>query len=141
VSARAGRARQFLLFLLAGGVAALANFASRIALSLVMPYVPAIVLAYLIGMTTAFALNRAFVFTGAASPIAQQAWRFALVNLAAVAQTLAISLLLARWALPALGIVAHAETLAHAVGVVVPVFTSYFGHRHFSFAAARERGA
>ena len=25
--------------------------------------------------------------------------------------------------------------------MVVPVFTSYFGHRHFSFAAARERGA
>jgi putative flippase GtrA len=129
--------RQFLLFLLAGGIAALVNFGSRIGLSHVMPYVPAIVVAYLIGMATAFALNRAFVFTGAANPVAQQAWRFALVNLAAVAQTVVISLLLARWALPALGIVAHAETLAHAVGVVVPVFTSYFGHRHFSFAGKR----
>lgn len=126
--------RQFLLFLLAGGIAALANFGSRIAFSLVLPYVTAIVLAYLVGMATAFALNRAFVFTEASNPVAQQAWRFALVNLAAVAQTLAISLLLARWLLPALGIVQHAETLAHAVGVVVPVFTSYLGHRHFSFA-------
>jgi putative flippase GtrA len=134
--------RQFLLFLVAGGIAALANFGSRIAFSFVMPYVAAIVLAYLVGMATAFALNRAFVFTAAANPVAQQAWRFALVNVAAVAQTLAISLLLARWLLPALGLVEHVETLAHAVGVVVPVFTSYLGHRHFSFAGgAKERRA
>jgi putative flippase GtrA len=131
--------RQFLRFLLAGGVAALANFGSRIAFSLLLPYVAAIVLAYLVGMLTAFVLNRAFVFTAAANSVGQQAWRFALVNLAAVLQTVAISLLLARWLLPALGIVAHAETLAHAVGVVVPVFTSYFGHRHWSFRAAERR--
>lgn len=130
---------QFLRFLAAGGVAALANFGSRIAFSLVLPYAAAIVLAYLVGMVTAFLLNRAFVFTGAANPVAQQAGRFVLVNLAAVAQTLAISLLLARWGLPALGIGAHAETIAHAVGVLVPVFTSYLGHRHWSFRAAEPR--
>ena len=127
---------QFLRFLVAGGIAALANFGSRIAFSLALPYTIAIVLAYLVGMATAFALNRAFVFTGAANPVAQQAWRFVLVNVAAVAQTLAISLLLARWALPALGVVQHAETIAHAVGVLVPVFTSYLGHRHWSFRSA-----
>lgn len=130
---------QFVRFLAAGGIAALANFGSRIAFSLVLPYPAAIVLAYLVGMTTAFVLNRAFVFTGARNPVGQQAWRFVLVNLAAVAQTLAISLLLARWALPALGVAQHAETIAHAVGVLVPVFTSYLGHRHWSFRAAEPR--
>ena len=128
--------RQFLLFLLAGGLAAGVNFGSRIVLSLAMPYVPAIVLAYLLGMTTAFLLNRAFVFTGTASPVAQQAWRFVLVNLAAVVQTIAISLLFARWILPSIGIDAYAETIAHAIGVIVPVFTSYIGHKRFSFAGA-----
>lgn len=127
--------RQLLLFLVAGGVAAVANFGSRILLSQLLAYVPAIVLAYGIGITTAFLLNRAFVFTGAANPVAQQAWRFALVNFAAVLQTLVISLLLARWLLPRLGITTHAETIAHAFGVVVPVFTSYFGHKHYSFVA------
>jgi putative flippase GtrA len=126
--------RQLILFLVAGGFAALANFGSRIALSHVMPYVPAILAAYLIGITTAFLLNRAFVFTGAANPVVQQAWRFAVVNAAALVQTVLISLLFARLLLPALGIEAHAETIAHGFGVIIPVFTSYLGHKHYSFA-------
>jgi putative flippase GtrA len=32
-----------------------------------------------------------------------------------------------------MGVTAYAPELAHAVGVVVPVFTSYLGHKHFSF--------
>lgn len=125
--------RQFLAFLVAGGVAALANFGSRIALGQVMPYVPSIVVAYCIGMATAFALNRLFVFTRAGGGLSRQAFWFVLVNLAAVAQTVLISLLLARWLFPLVGMDFHPETLAHAVGVVVPVLTSYLGHKHLSF--------
>lgn len=128
--------RQFLLFLIAGGLAAAANFGSRILLSQFLLYVPAILLAYSIGMATAFLLNRTFVFTGAVSPVTQQAWRFVLVNVVAIAQTLLISLLLARWLLPLLGVEHHVETIAHGFGVVVPVFTSYVGHKHFSFAGS-----
>src|SRR5262245_57682609 len=83
--------RRFVLFVLAGGTAALANFGSRIGLSLVMPYVPAIVVAYCIGMLTAFVLNRAFVFTDAGTRMRHQVFWFVVVNLLAVAQTLAIS--------------------------------------------------
>ena len=32
-----------------------------------------------------------------------------------------------------LGIDRFAAELAHAVGVMVPVFTSYLGHKHWSF--------
>jgi putative flippase GtrA len=124
---------RFVLFLAAGGIAAVANFGSRIALSEVMPYVPAIVVAYCIGMATAFVLNRVFVFGDASNSMKQQATWFVIVNLAAVAQTVVISLLLARIVLPGMGIEQHAETIAHAVGVAVPVVTSYFGHKHFSF--------
>jgi putative flippase GtrA len=125
--------RQFLLFLLASGTAALANFGSRILLGTVMPYVPSIVLAYLVGMCTAFVLNRAFVFRDARTHLRHQAFWFIAVNVAAVLQTVLVSLLLARWLLPAMGVHWHVETLAHAVGVVVPVFSSYFGHRHITF--------
>jgi len=124
---------RFLLFLAAGGIAALANFGSRIALSTVIPYVPAIVLAYGIGMLTAFLLNRAFVFTGATNPVSQQVKWFVAVNLLAVLQTVLISVLFARWLFPATGMDFHPETVAHAIGVIVPVFTSYLGHRRFSF--------
>jgi putative flippase GtrA len=102
-----------------------------------MPYVAAIVLAYCIGMATAFVLNRRFVFTGTDTPVVRQAGWFVLVNLAAVAQTLVVSLLLARWGLPAIGWDWQVETVAHAFGVAVPVVTSYFGHKWLSFAPGK----
>lgn len=125
--------KRFALFIVAGGIAALANFGSRIALSEVIPYVPAIMVAYCIGMTTAFVLNRAFVFTSASNSIAHQATWFVLVNVAAVTQTVLVSLLFARVLFPRMGVTFHSETIAHAIGVVLPVFTSYLGHKHFSF--------
>lgn len=128
--------RQFLMFLVAGGIAAAVNFGSRIILSEWMHYVPSIVIAYCLGMVTAFILNRLLVFQEAANPLKHQIAWFVLVNLAAVVQTIAISLVLARWLLPALGVEFHIETLAHAVGVAVPVVTSYFGHKYLSFASS-----
>lgn len=128
--------RQFLKFLVAGGVAAVANFVSRIALSHWMPYIPAIVVAYLIGMVTAFVLNRLFVFQSASNGLHSQIRWFTLINLVAVAQTLIISILLARFVLPATALREHSETIAHAIGVAVPAVTSYIGHKYLSFRVA-----
>jgi putative flippase GtrA len=127
---------RFFRFVLAGGTAAVANYGSRFAFSVFLPYPVAIVLAYLVGMLTAFVLNRAFVFHEATNSFANQALWFALVNVAAVVQTLAISLILAWWLLPVLGITAHSEAIAHAVGVAVPVVTSYLGHIRLTFRNA-----
>ena len=60
--------------------------------------------------------------------------RYSLVNLVAVVQVWVVSVVLARVAFPAIGYAWHAETTAHIVGVIVPVFSSYLGHKHFSFA-------
>lgn len=128
--------RQFMKFLIAGGIAAAANFGSRIALSHSMQYVPAIVLAFLIGIVTAFVLNRLFVFKAAGNSLRNQATWFTLINLAALVQTIAISLLLAKYLLPLIGMRTHVETIAHGIGVAVPVLTSYLGHKHLSFRAA-----
>ena len=122
-----------LRFVLAGGVAAAVNFASRIALSLVLPYAAAVALAYFFGMATAFVLNRRFVFTGSTNPLHQQAMWFVTVNLVALLQTLGVSVLLADFVLPHAGLTWHAEELAHAVGIVTPILTSYLGHRHYTF--------
>jgi len=89
--------------------------------------------AYILDMITAFVINRTFVFTKANNQLHHQALWFVVVNLAAVLQTLVISLLLARVVFPRLGLESHAETMAHAVGVAVPVVTSYIGHKHLSF--------
>ena len=127
------QSRQFLLFLLTGGFAAIVNFCSRVIYSLWLDYSSAIVLAYLSGMVTAFILARMFVFQGSRQSIHHSALFFILVNLLAVLQTWLISFGLAYYFLPWMGVESFREEIAHAVGVMAPVFTSYIGHKHLSF--------
>ena len=124
---------QFMRFLVAGGMAAGANFGSRFVFSNFFSYGVAVFFAYLVGMLVAFLLMRGHVFNASQGPLALQVAKFVGVNLVAVLQTLAISLLLARWVLPSVGIREHAEVIGHLVSVLVPVVTSYFGHKFLTF--------
>ena len=125
--------KQFLAFLLTGGTAAAVNFGSRIVYNLWLDFSKAIVLAYITGMITAFVLAKMFVFKTSQQSLQRSAIFFVLVNLVAVLQTWLISMGLAYHALPALGFTLFVREIAHAVGVVVPVFTSYIGHKRWSF--------
>jgi putative flippase GtrA len=127
------RSRQFLIFLLTGGTAAAVNFGSRIVYNQWLAFPVAVVFAYLTGMLTAFLLARRFVFTQSQQTLQRSAVMFTLVNLVAIAQTWAISVALAYYVLPWLGVRHFVPEIAHGVGVVVPVFTSYFGHKRWSF--------
>ena len=125
--------RQFVLFLVSGGVAAFLNWASRFLFSLWMAFEWAVVCAFGVGLATGFILMRTIAFDGRGKPALPQAGRYALVNAAALAQTWIVSVVLARWALPAAGVTTHAEAIGHLVGVLVPVFTSYIAHRKYTF--------
>lgn len=125
--------RQFLLFLITGGAAAGVNFCSRIFYNLWLSYSSSIIIAYLTGMVTAFVLARTFVFTETSQGVHRSVLFFTLVNVVAVAQTWAISMGLANYILPSFNITRYVPEIAHAVGVVTPVVTSYFGHKHWSF--------
>lgn len=124
--------RQFLGFLITGGLAAAVNFGSRIVYNQWLDFSASVVLAYLTGMVTAFILARRFVFTEASQSLQKSAAIFALVNGVAVLQTWAVSMAL-YYALPRLGVNAWVPEIAHAVGVMLPVFTSYLGHKKYSF--------
>lgn len=124
---------QFVRFLVAGGIAAAANYGSRFLFSCWVGYEQAIVLAYLVGMFVAFMLMRGHVFDAKGKALAPLVAKFVAVNILAVLQTLIISVVFARWVLPALGIIEHVEALAHLIGVLVPVVTSYFGHKFLTF--------
>ena len=124
---------QFLLFLLTGGTAAAVNFGSRILYNVWLSFSYAVILAYLTGMVTAFVLAKLFVFKTSQQSMQRSAVFFALVNLVAVAQTWGISMLLLYVVFPAWGFSFYAAECAHAIGVVVPVFTSYLGHKRWSF--------
>jgi putative flippase GtrA len=134
-AASSGRAasRQFVKFVAVSGVAAMTNFGSRMLFSLALPYAAAIVLAYCAGMAVAFLLNRAFVFSDSANSLRRQMFFFVVVNLFGLAQTLIVSLVLAHWVLPWLGITVYVQEIAHAVGIAVPTISSYLGHKYLSF--------
>jgi putative flippase GtrA len=126
--------RQFAVFLLTGGIAAAVNFGSRIMFSRSMSFQLAIILAYIVGMITAFILARVFVFTESRQKMHRSVIYFVLVNLLALLQTWLVSIGLAFYVLPHFGIGEHAHEIAHAVGIMIPVFTSYIGHKKYSFA-------
>lgn len=125
--------RDFLMFLLTGGIAAAVNWCSRIVYNVWIPYSAAIVVAYITGMITAFVLARLFVFTKSTQSTARSVFFFTLVNLVAVLQTWGVSVGLAYYLFPRMGINWHTRDIAHLIGVAVPVFTSYLGHKKWSF--------
>ncbi|HYP03583.1 MAG TPA: GtrA family protein [Cyanobium sp.] len=138
MSQAAGNSRQFVLFLLTGGVAALVNVISRIGFSRFLSFELAVLAAYGIGMVTAYVLARQFVFRSSAITVRRSFAAFALVNLFAVLQTWIVSMGMRNWLLPLLGIVVLKDLIAHTIGVLVPVVSSYFGHKHISFRESRQ---
>lgn len=127
------RAR-FIRFILTGGVAALVNLVSRYLLNFVMSFGSAVVVAYVLGMVVAYALARLFVFERSGRSVAQELQRFTVVNIFAAAQVWIISVGLGEYVFRTVGFTWHPLDVAHLIGVSVPAFTSYLGHRHFSFA-------
>ena len=125
--------KDFLMFLLTGGFAAAVNWGSRIVYNIWMPYSAAIVVAYITGMITAFVLAKLFVFTKNTQSTAKSVFFFTLVNLVAVLQTWGVSVGLAYYVFPSMGLNWHARDIAHLIGVIVPVFTSFIGHKKWSF--------
>src|ERR1700682_573307 len=124
--------KRFIAYLLAGGVAALLNWSSRFLFSLWFNYPVSIVLAFIVGLISGFVLMRWLVFDGARKSAATQVPFYLLVNLLALVQTLCVSLILAKWVIPGVGLSIRPEGPAHLIGVLVPVVTSYFGHKYFT---------
>ncbi len=125
--------KEFIKFLCCNGFAAAVNFGSRMLFSNFMEYIPAVILAYLCGMLTAFILNKLFVFDGKQGKTGRQFLGFALVNVLAIAQTLLFSMLFRDIVFPALNWTLYPDALAHLIGISIPIFTSFLGHKYFSF--------
>lgn len=126
--------KQFLSFLITGGLAACVNFLSRIVFNQWLSFSSSVILAYFCGMVTAFILAKVFVFKSSRQTMGNAIFYFCVVNAFAILQTWLISMLLAYYILPAIGLTSYVRETAHAIGIIIPVFTSYLGHKHFSFS-------
>lgn len=123
----------FAKFLLAGGLAAAANFLSRLVLQPVAGFKLAVVLAYVVGFLTAFVLNRLFVFPKSGKPLRHEMGWFFLFNLIAFPVVVVAAILLrdyvfSRWLPHSL-----AETVAHGCAILVPVVFNFAAHRLVTF--------
>jgi len=125
--------KEFVGFLVTGSIAAAINFLSRIFYNQYCSFSASVIFAYLTGMVTAFILAKLFVFKQSTQSVGRSAAIFALVNVVAAAQTWAISMGLNYYLLPALGITRFVPEISSAIGIAFPVFTSYLGHKHWSF--------
>lgn len=125
--------KQFMVFILSCGIAALVNFGSRMVLGLWMPYVLSIIVAYILGIITAYILCRCFVFEAKKNNAWQQMFYFTLVNAIAIVLTVIVSVALFKWGLWFIHDTFAREEVAHFIGICVPAFSSYLGHKYFSF--------
>lgn len=116
-----------------GGFAAAVNFFSRIVYNWYFSFSVAVILAYLTGMIIAFSLAKIFVFQNSQNSLSRSTFAFVIINIFAVLQTLVISLLLVNFILPALSWNFYSSEIAHAIGVIFPVFSSYIGHKYYTF--------
>ncbi|MCT7580167.1 GtrA family protein [Aliarcobacter butzleri] len=127
------KSKQFISFLFAGGFAAVVNFGSRFFYNEFVSFGNAVILAYITGMITAFLLTKLFVFEKSIHSTKKEFYYFTLVNIVAVIQTYIISVGFAKYLFPIVGFEFYPEAVAHAIGVIFPVFTSFIGHKYFSF--------
>jgi putative flippase GtrA len=124
-------------FLLCGGTAAAINWFARIALSFVMPFEPAIVVAYAIGMTAGFLLYRHLVWPGQQMDWKAQVPAFLLVNAVGAGVVLGTAMGLERLGAGIFGPSAYVEAFAHGAAIAVGAVANYLGHSRITFAKAQ----
>jgi putative flippase GtrA len=87
-------------------------------------------------MAVAYVLFRTLVFGRSGDSVTGESYRFAAVNMIALALVWTISVTLAAVVFPWIDFRWHAEDAAHFIGTCVPAVTSYIGHSLYTFKRA-----
>jgi len=125
--------QQFLHFLIAGSIAAGVNFSIGFLLSGLLPIYGDIVVGYLAGMLTAFFLFERKVFGEHGESRRKSVKMFILVNILGLLQTWLVFALLKDYLFPQMDYDFYAAETARAVAIIIPMFSSFFGHKFFTF--------
>jgi len=124
---------QFARFLAVGGVAMVLHWLSRFVFNAFMSYGWAIVLAYAIGMSVAFVLNKIYVFPFSERSLNFEILFFFLVNIAAFPLVWAAAYVIGEWVLASHLQPQFARALAHGFAITLPVFANYALHKLITF--------
>ncbi|WP_374655166.1 GtrA family protein [Dongia sp.] len=129
--------RQFGLFLLVGGTAAMANWLARLWLAAYFSFAAAVAVAYVAGVIVAFILNCIFVFPNSVRSLGHRLSFFVGTNALMFPVVWTVSTILEAIVFPFIGIVRHADEIAHACGLVAPVLLSFLIHKFFTFGGRK----
>lgn len=124
---------KFVVFVFCAGISALGNLSARIYFGLFVSYPMSVFLAYFVGLLISYTLYRTYVFQSKNAIHKKEIAWFITINLLALAITFSVSVILEQHLLRFISNVFLREELAHIVGIICPAFTSYFGHKNFSF--------
>jgi len=125
--------RQFALFIVVGGFAAAVHWGSRIWLNEFFSFGVALMIAYIIGIATAFTLNKLLVFPESGRELRTEINYFVLFNVAAFPLVWGASMYLAEVALPAFGITWHPREIGHAIAISLPLILNFYLHKFITF--------
>jgi len=124
--------KQFLRFLVVGGIAALLHWLSRILLSNWLTFSWAVTSSYAVGMLVAFMLNSFFVFPKSEKPRHKQARDFIIINLSLFPLVWGASIAINN-VLQALNILSNTQAIAHGIAVALPMFATFLIYKFFAF--------
>lgn len=124
--------KQFLLFLIAGSLAAILHWAARLILSIWLPFIWAVAFAYLWGIIIGFMLNSFLVFPLSLKARHIQARDFILVNLFFLPLVWSASVQINEL-LKVYGVITHSEEIAHALAIPLPMLATFIIYKFFAF--------
>jgi putative flippase GtrA len=125
---------RFVRFVVAAGASVPVNIGARILLSRWgVTYEVAVLLSHGVGMVTAYALTRLFVFGTTGRGVPHELARFAVVNVGSAAVTWVVSVGLVRYVFPAMSMSFHPELVGHVIGLASSSVAAFLGHRQFTF--------
>lgn len=124
---------QFIRFVVIGAIAALINLVSRYYFSNFLSFKLAVFFAYLVGMAFAFIAFKQWVFPKEERALKREVIYFVIVNFVALLQVWIVSILIGDYIFPMINFTFYPYDIAHILGVISPTFTSFLGHKYFTF--------
>tara|TARA_A100001015_G_C14468735_1_gene510836 strand:+ start:120 stop:548 length:429 start_codon:yes stop_codon:yes gene_type:complete len=124
--------KQFIYFLIAGGLSAFLNFSIRLILRPYFDIIISATFSYMTALVCAFFLYRKFVFPFSSSPIYTQGKRFLLIQIACMPIVILIFSLLAGFFI-SIGMGIYSEPIAHAISIGTPALITFLLYKLFVF--------
>ena len=124
--------KQFIYFLIAGGLSALLNFSTRLILRPYFDIILSATFSYVVALIFAFFLYRKFVFPFSTVPIYLQGKKFLLIQVACMPIVILIFSLLSSFFI-SIGLGIYSEPVAHAISIGMPALITFLLYKLFVF--------